>query len=219
MGLIKAVMFDLDGVIVDTATYHFLAWRKLCLELGYNLSKDENEFLKGLSREESLSKILNLSNLNVSEHKFKECLNYKNTYYLEFIEDISSKDILPGVRTFLEYLKKKSIKISLCSSSKNAKKIIQKLELNSFFNFIVDGNDIKKSKPDPEIFLRASKKLDVKPEYCLVFEDAQSGINAANEAGMLVIGIGDKKKLRNTEYCLSSFKEIPDVFKKTFFNE
>lgn len=219
MGLIKAAMFDLDGVVADTTKYHFLAWEKLSLEIGYNLSENENESLKGLSREESLSKILDFSNINLSKQKFKDCLVAKNSYYLQFIEGISSKDILPGVKKFLINLKSNCIKVSLCSSSRNAKKIVQKLGLLKFFDFVVDGNDIKKSKPNPEIFLIASEKLKIKPKNCLVFEDAQSGINAAKNAGMFVIAIGNKKNLRNAEHYFPSFQNIPNNLIRNFFNE
>ena len=219
MGLIKAVMFDLDGVIVDTSNYHYLSWKKLCLELDYNLNESGNDFLKGLSREDSLIKIIDLANISLPEEKFKECLIKKNSYYLDFINNISPKNILPGVLSFLRYLKKKSIKISLCSSSKNAKFVLEKLDMISLFDIIVDGNDIKMGKPDPEIFLIASKKLVTEPKNCLVFEDAQSGIDAANKAGMTVVGIGNKNKLKNLKYCFPGFLKIPDHLINYFFNE
>ncbi len=219
MGLIKAVMFDLDGVIVDTSNYHYLSWKKLCLELDYNLNESGNDFLKGLSREDSLIKIIDLANISLPEEKFKEYLIKKNSYYLDFINNISPKNILPGVLSFLRYLKKKSIKISLCSSSKNAKFVLEKLDMISLFDIIVDGNDIKMGKPDPEIFLIASKKLVTEPKNCLVFEDAQSGIDAANKAGMTVVGIGNKNKLKNLKYCFPGFLKIPDHLINYFFNE
>ena len=218
MSLIKAVMFDLDGVIVDTSNHHYLSWKKLCLELGYNLTETGNEFIKGLSREDSFLKIVDMANITFSEEKFKEYLIKKNSYYLNLINTITPKNILPGVESFLRYLKKKSIKISLCSSSKNAKLVLRKLDLIHFFDFIIDGNDIKMSKPNPEIFLTASKKLKAEPKDCLVFEDSQSGIDAANNAGMIVMGIGNKNKLKNLEYCFPNFLKIPDHLKKRFFN-
>ena len=219
MCLIKAVMFDLDGVIVDTSNYHYLSWKKLCLELDYNLNESENDFLKGLSREDSLLKIIDLAKISLPEEKFKEYLIKKNSYYLDFINNISPKSILPGVLSFLRYLKKKSIKISLCSSSKNAKFVLEKLDMISLFDIIVDGNNIKMGKPDPEIFLIASKKLVTEPKNCLVFEDAQSGIDAANKAGMTVVGIGNKNKLKNLKYCFPDFLKVPDHLINYFFNE
>ena len=203
MSLIKAVLFDLDGVIVDTSNHHFLAWKKLCLKFGHNLTETENEFIKGLSREESLIKIIDFANLSFSEEKFNQYLIKKNSYYLDLINTISPKNILPGVKIFLKYLKKKSIKTSLCSSSKNAKLVLKKLDLISFFDFIIDGNDITMGKPNPEIFL--------------VFEDAQSGIDAANKAGMVVFGIGNKNNLKNLEYCFTDFLKITDNLKNKFF--
>ena len=217
MSLIKAVLFDLDGVIVDTSNHHFLAWKKLCLKFGHNLTETENEFIKGLSREESLIKIIDFANLSFSEEKFNQYLIKKNSYYLDLINTISHKNILPGVKIFLKYLKKKSIKTSLCSSSKNAKLVLKKLDLISFFDFIIDGNDIKMGKPNPEIFLTASKKLKTEPKNCLVFEDAQSGIDAANNAGMVVFGIGNKNNLKNLEYCFTDFLKITDNLKNKFF--
>ncbi len=217
MSLIKAVLFDLDGVIVDTSNHHFLAWKKLCLKFGHNLTETENEFIKGLSREESLIKIIDFANLSFSEEKFNQYLIKKNSYYLDLINTISPKNILPGVKIFLNYLKKKSIKTSLCSSSKNAKLVLKKLDLISFFDFIIDGNDIKMGKPNPEIFLTASKKLKMKPKNCLVFEDAQSGIDAANNAGMVVFGIGNKNNLKNLDYCFTDFLKITDNLKNKFF--
>ena len=217
MSLIKAVLFDLDGVIVDTSNHHFLAWKKLCLKFGHNLTETENEFIKGLSREESLIKIIDFANLSFSEEKFNQYLIKKNSYYLDLINSISPKNILPGVKIFLKYLKKKSIKTSLCSSSKNAKLVLKKLDLISFFDFIIDGNDITMGKPNPEIFLTASKKLKTKPKNCLVFEDAQSGIDAANNAGMVVFGIGNKNNLKNLEYCFTDFLKITDNLKNKFF--
>jgi beta-phosphoglucomutase len=211
---IKGVIFDLDGVIVDTAKFHFLAWKKLANDLGFDFTELQNEELKGVSRVRSLEKILKWGNTSLSEDKFKEKMAEKNDNYLSYITNLSSKDILPGVPRIIDFLSEQNIPISLGSASKNARPILEKTGLMEKFHAIVDGNDVSKAKPDPEVFLIAAEKIGVAQENCLVFEDSVAGVQAANIAGMISIGIGEKDVLHEADYVFSSFEEIEIDFIK-----
>ncbi|WP_417886135.1 beta-phosphoglucomutase [Zunongwangia sp.] len=211
----KAVIFDLDGVIVDTAKYHFLAWRKLANDLGFDFTKAQNEELKGVSRVESLKKILNWGNKELSEEEFNHQMKLKNDNYLSYIDKMDESEILPGVQKILDFLKENNIPYALGSASKNAKHILEKIHLKNSFTAIVDGTDVSKAKPDPEVFLIAAKRLQRNPEQCIVFEDAVAGIEAANRGGMLSIGIGEEKTLFEANYIFNDFTEISiEFFKK-----
>lgn len=192
---IKAFIFDLDGVIVDTATYHYRSWQHLCKSFGFEFSEADNEQLKGASRMHSLEIILELAGETRSEEeKIRMCAE-KNTWYLESIKEITNQDTLPGVQAFIKLAREANYLIALGSASKNAIAIINQLGLTSFFDVMVDGNMVTKGKPDPEGFLLAAQKLCVKPNHCLVFEDAAKGIQAARKAGMYTVGIGDPRHL------------------------
>jgi len=193
--LISACIFDLDGVIVDTAHYHFLAWKRLAHELGYDLTPTDNERLKGVSRMQSLEIVLELGGVTASEHDKELMANKKNTWFNDYIERMMPEEIFPGVKQLIRELKSKGIKVGLASSSKNAKTVIQTLRIQHEFDAIVDGTMIKYSKPHPEIFLLTAQKLHVKPEECLVFEDAEAGVEAALAAGMKCVGVGDAQRL------------------------
>ena len=193
--MINACIFDLDGVIVDTAHYHFLAWKRLAKELGYELTVSDNERLKGVSRMQSLEIVLELGGVTVSEHQKELMANKKNTWFNDYIERMVPEEIFPGVKQMLQELKAKGIKVALASSSKNAKTVIHTLRIQNDFDAIVDGTMITHSKPHPEIFLLAAHKLNVKPEECLVFEDAEAGVEAALAAGMKCVGVGDARTL------------------------
>ena len=208
----KAFIFDLDGVIVDTAKYHYLAWRKMANLLGFDISLTQNEALKGVSREASLQKILTWGNKELSKEDFEKCLKQKNEDYLAYISKMTASDILVDVKKTLVFLKDQGQQIALGSASKNARLILEKMELMPFFKVIVDGNDVTKGKPDPEVFLTAASKLGVAPENCIVFEDAVAGIEAANKGGMLSIGIGDKEGLKEAAYVFTDFTEISTAF-------
>jgi len=203
-----SALFDLDGVIVDTAKYHFLAWKKIASNFGYELSKENNEKLKGVSRPKCLKIILELSNFDLNENSFSYYLNKKNEIYLEYIKNINSENLLPGISEALNYLKEKNIKIGIGSASKNAIFILEKLKLVQFFDVIIDGNQIVNSKPDPEVFLKGSKALGVLPETCVVFEDSDSGIQAAKAAKMTAIAIGTPEKFSNYDFCFTNFLKI-----------
>lgn len=194
--MIKACIFDLDGVIVDTAHYHFLAWQRLATELGTVLTKEDNERLKGVSRMESLEIILEIGDIHLSAQEKERMATKKNGWFVEYIEEIKPDEIFPGVSELIASLRKKGVKIGLASSSKNAQRVIELLQIGNLFDTVVDGTMIKKTKPDPEIFLLAAARLGVQPADCLVFEDAEAGVEAARSAGMKCIGVGSIEQLK-----------------------
>lgn len=193
--MFKAVIFDLDGVLVDTADLHFDAWQKVSIEYGLSCGINMIDGLKGVSRAKCLEMIIKQSNRNISESMKIDILTKKNDLYLEKIKSISGFDILPGVNEILKFLERHHIKIALGSASKNADFILTKTELGNYFDAIVDGNMISNAKPDPEVFLRAAELINISPHDCLVIEDAKSGVEAAKRAGMQVIGVGEEKLL------------------------
>jgi len=205
---IRACIFDLDGVIVDTAHYHFLAWKRLANELGFDLSVEENERLKGISRTESLEILLKLGGISLSDLEKEKLANKKNTWFVDYIERMVPEEIFPGVRQLIDKLRTKGIKVALASSSKNAKTVIQLLHIHQSFDVVVDGTMIMHSKPDPEIFLLAAKKLNLDPKQCLVFEDAEAGVEAALAAGMKCIGIGSIDQLGKANKVLAKTGEF-----------
>ena len=204
----KTFIFDLDGVIVDTAKYHFLAWQRLASQLGIEFTPEHNEELKGVSRVKSLELILAIGNLEASQEDKNKWLNQKNTEYLSYIDDIDQSEILPGILPILEYLKTKRHNIVLGSASKNARPILEKTNVLHFFNGIIDGNDVTNAKPDPEVFLQGAKKMNANPRNCIVFEDSVVGIQAANIANMISIGIGDKEVLQEADFVFPDFTHI-----------
>lgn len=204
----KGVIFDLDGVIVDTAGLHFLAWRKLANDLGFDISEEQNEQLKGISRVESLKRILEWGEVTLTQDQFMEQMAIKNDNYLSRVSTMNEKDILPGVTKIINYLGECNVPIALGSASKNARKVLDKTGLHQRFQAVIDGNDVNKPKPDPEIFLMAATRLKVAPEDCIVFEDSIAGIKAANIAGMVSIGIGEKRALHEADYVFRNFNEI-----------
>jgi beta-phosphoglucomutase len=201
--LIKAVIFDLDGVIVDTAHYHFLAWKRLAKELGIELTEEHNEKLKGVSRMQSLEIILQLGGVSLSQHDKERLANKKNTWFVDYLERMAPEEIFPGVRQLIRELRNKGIKVALASSSKNARTVIQLLHIQEAFDTVVDGTMIAHSKPDPEIFLLAAARLNLDPSECLVFEDAEAGVEAALRAGMKCIGVGSAAQLGKANRVIS----------------
>ncbi len=201
-------IFDLDGVIVDTAKYHYLAWKNLADELGISFTEEDNEKFKGVSRKRCLELLLEMGNISVSKEQFETWLQDKNEDYLKYISNMDESEILPDVPKVLGYLKGIGIPMALGSASKNAISILEKVELMPYFDTIVDGTQVTKAKPDPEVFLIAAKKLGVEPKNCVVFEDALAGIEAANTAGMKSIGIGDVNILSDADYGFNNFTEI-----------
>ena len=213
-----AFIFDLDGVIVDTAKYHYLAWRNLANALGFDFTEAQNELLKGVSRIQSLEILLSIGKVKLSEEKKQALLLQKNKEYLEYVNKMTSEEILPGVNDLLNFLEINDIKYALGSASKNAPLILEKVGLLNRFTAIVDGNDVSKAKPDPEVFLIGAKKLGMNPEYCVVVEDAIAGIQAANEAKMISIGIGDVNVLNEADYVFKDMTAITPDFLKNLMN-
>ena len=208
----KAFIFDLDGVIVDTAKYHFLAWQKLAHELGIEFTPEHNEELKGVSRVRSLDIILNLGKITASQEDKNKWLIQKNEEYLSYLVDMDESEILSGVLPVLHYLKDHSQLIALGSASKNARPILEKTGILPLFDAIVDGNDVANAKPDPEVFIRAAKLLNVSNENAIVFEDSVAGVQAANIAKMTSVGIGDANILHEAKYIFKDFTFIDVSF-------
>jgi beta-phosphoglucomutase len=206
--VIKACIFDLDGVIVDTAHYHFLAWKRLANELGVKFTEEDNERLKGVSRLRSMEIIMELGGITLSQHDKEMLANKKNTWFVDYVERMVPEEIFPGVKYLITKLREKGIKIGLASSSKNAKTVIHLLRIQNEFDAVVDGTMITHSKPDPEIFLLAAKKLGVDPKDCLVFEDAEAGVEAAVAAGMQCVGIGIYDQLHKANKILKKTGEF-----------
>ncbi|WP_179375153.1 beta-phosphoglucomutase [Winogradskyella wichelsiae] len=215
----KGFIFDLDGVIVDTAKYHFLAWQQLAKGLGINFTEEENEQLKGVSRVRSLEKILAWGNKTISQELFNDLMGKKNEEYLGYIAEMDESEILPDVPKVLKFLKENKQPISLGSASKNARTILERVHIMSDFDAIVDGNDVTKAKPDPEVFLIAAKEINMKPENCIVFEDSVAGVEAANTANMISIGIGSKTILGHADYVFNDFTEISEDFLKSLIEK
>ncbi|WP_280768136.1 beta-phosphoglucomutase [Salipaludibacillus daqingensis] len=204
----KAILFDLDGVIVDTAKHHFQAWKQLANELGFSFTEEDNERLKGVSRMDSLNILLEIGQIEKSETEKKELAAKKNERYVDSISTMNETEILPGVEHFLNELKNNNIPFALGSASKNAPTILKKIGLFEKFDAIIDGNSITNAKPDPEVFLLGAKELSVNAKSCVVFEDAQSGIEAGKAAGMYVVGVGDSRVLKGADDYIKSMEEM-----------
>ena len=208
MTKVKACLFDLDGVIVDTAIYHFQAWRRLANELGFDFTEHQNEQLKGISRMESLDLILGWGNVTLTEEEKQDWATRKNSWYLELVKEMTSNEVLPGVKDFLDILKENNIKIALGSASKNSKLILERIEMLSYFDAIIDGNNITKGKPNPEVFLLGAEATNCKPEECVVFEDALAGVQAGKAGGMKVVGVGSPEILIEADIVIATFEEM-----------
>lgn len=215
----KAFIFDLDGVIVDTAKYHFLAWQKLAQQLGIDFTPEHNEELKGVSRVRSLEIILALGNITASQEDKEMWLKQKNDEYLSYLVTMDESEVLPGVLPVLDYLKQHNQKIVLGSASKNAKPILEKAKVIDYFDAVVDGNDVSNAKPDPEVFLQGAKKVNFPNEKCIVFEDSVAGIQAANNAGMTSVGIGEENILHEAHFVFSDFTFIDLNFIQNLINK
>lgn len=208
----KAFIFDLDGVIVDTAKYHFLAWQKLANTLGIEFTHEHNEQLKGVSRVRSLEIILDLGKVEASDAQKNEWLIQKNEDYLSYINTMNESEILPDVIRVLEFLKAQQQPIVLGSASKNARPILEKVNILHYFDAIVDGNDVSNAKPDPEVFLVGAQKVNQPNENAIVFEDSVAGVEAANIAGMTSIGIGEKDVLNEAYFVFENFTKMSNEF-------
>ena len=187
---IKAFIFDLDGVIVDTAIYHYQAWKRLANELGFDISEEFNERLKGVSRTDSLDIILAHGNLSLPDEEKTRLAAQKNEWYLELISRMTSDDILPGVAQFFSQVRRAGLLTALGSVSKNAPLILERIGMTNVFDAVIDGNKLTKGKPDPEVFTKGAGELGVPPAECVVFEDAVAGVEAGKRGGMFVVGLG-----------------------------
>jgi beta-phosphoglucomutase len=203
---LKAVIFDLDGVITDTSEYHYQAWKRLADEEGIPFNRDDNDKLRGVSRKECL-KIL-LKGKQVSAEQFQEMMDRKNRYYVELLRQMTSENILSGAKEIVLELKKRGIKTAIASVSKNTRTVLQGTEIEDLFDVIADGHSVKNTKPAPDIFLFAAKELGIKPEDCIVVEDAEAGIDAALAGNMLPIGIGPEERVGKARY---RFKKTGDI--------
>ncbi len=207
---IKGFVFDLDGVITDSAEYHFLAWQALAEDLGIVIDREFNEQLKGVSRMDSLERILKYGEKDqLFTKQEKEMLtDKKNEHYVSLIKDVTEKDLLPGIADFLLELKNQHMKLALASASKNGPFLLEKLGVKSMFDTIVDPTQLAKGKPDPEIFKKGAEQLGLSVEECVGVEDAPAGITAIKAAGMFSVGIGSKESLSDADYLISSTKEL-----------
>lgn len=205
---LKGCIFDLDGVIVDTAKYHFMAWRRLAKELGFVFTIEDNEALKGVSRMASLEILLNKGGVHATDKEKETFAARKNGWYVEFISGMTPEEILPGSVKLLKALRKEGILTAIGSASKNAGTILDGIGLRSMFDVIIDGNKIHKAKPDPEVFLKGAEEMKLSPSSCIVFEDAQAGIEAAIAGGMKCIGVGSPELLGRADLVIPDLSKI-----------
>ncbi len=205
---IKACLFDLDGVIVDTAKYHYKAWKKMANALGFDFSEKENEQLKGVSRMDSINLILGWGGITLSDSDKAKWASQKNDWYLEYLQQMDKKEILPGALELVQELKAKGYRIALGSSSKNAVLALSKVEMLSYFEAIIDGTKTTRSKPDPQVFQMGAAALNCQPAECIVFEDAESGVAAAIAGGFYAVGMGSPDNLGKAHIVLSSLKGV-----------
>jgi len=208
MSNLKACIFDLDGVIVDTAVYHYKAWRRLANQLGFDFTEAQNEELKGISRIESLKIILNWGGVSKNNDEMQELATLKNTWYVNMITKMTPNEILPGAKEFLELAKENHYLTALGSASKNSETILKQIGLAHMFDVLVDGNKVTKSKPNPEVFLVGAQELGVKPEECVVFEDAIAGVEAAKRGNMKTVGIGKTDVLSEADLVIEGLFEM-----------
>jgi beta-phosphoglucomutase len=208
MSDIKACIFDLDGVIVDTAVYHYKAWKRLANQLGFDFTEEQNEQLKGVSRVRSLQLILQWGGVTKTEAEQEQLATLKNTWYVDMISHMTPAEILPGAKEFLESCRAAGLKTALGSASKNSMTILDKINISGLFDAIIDGNKVSKPKPDPEVFLKGAEELGIAPVNCVVFEDAIAGIEAAKNGGMKAVGIGSPSVLTEADLVVSGLDKM-----------
>lgn len=206
--MIKGLIFDLDGVVVNTAVYHFQAWNRLANSLGFEFTEEDNERLKGVSRMESLNILLEIGGLTLPTKEKLRLASVKNEWYKEFINQMTASEILPGVTNFIDLVKSHGYQTALGTASRNAPLILERIGMQKTFDAIIDGNQVTKAKPDPEVFLKASAALNLEPSQCVVFEDAIAGLEAAHRAGMKCIGVGDQKTLTEADRVIPGFVNV-----------
>lgn len=204
--MLRGFIFDLDGVLTDTAEYHYRGWKRLADEEGIPFTREDNEHLRGIPRRESL--MLILKGRTYPEEKIQQMMERKNNYYLEFIREISPKDLLPGARELLEEIRSTGMKSALGSASKNAPDVIQRLGIADLLDAISDGSSVERQKPAPDLFLHAAKQLGLSPTDCVVVEDAAAGIQAALAGGFRTLGLGPRERVGQAELVLDSLKGV-----------
>lgn len=216
--MIKGFIFDLDGVLTDTAEYHYQAWKRLADKLGIPLNHEMNEQLKGISRMDSLERILALGNQTekYSVEEKEQLANEKNEDYKKLILNVTPNDLLPGIANLLADLKKENMRLALASASKNGPVIMEKLGIADLFDTVVDPASLANGKPDPEIFIKGAEQLQLRPEECVGVEDAQAGIESINAAGIFSVGVGTKEMMKNADYAVSDTSELKlsDILKR-----
>ena len=217
--MIKGFIFDLDGVITDTAELHYLAWKKLSDDMGWAFDREVNEKLRGVSRMDSIHIIKDHNNAQVSEAKLVELTTRKNNIYVDSLDQMSPKDYLSGAQELLTLLRQEGFKVALGSASKNSIKVLSQLEATKFFDVIGDGNSVSKSKPAPDIFLYGAKKLDLQPNECIVYEDAEAGIDAAKAGGFYTVGIGPEERVGHADVRFDTMKEATLFAVKAHFKD
>lgn len=205
---IRGCIFDLDGVIVDTAQYHFLAWKRLAGQLGIPFTEEDNERLKGVSRMDSLEIILEIGGTSLSEEMKRKYAGLKNDWYVDYISRMTPEEILPGSIEFINELREAGIKTALGSASKNSPMILERLGISHLFDAVADGNLVAKAKPDPAVFLAAARMISLNPAQCVVFEDAAAGVQAALNAGMTCVGVGSQEILCQAHYIIKGLYEM-----------
>ena len=217
--MIKGFIFDLDGVITDTAELHYDAWKKLADEMGWEFDRDVNEKLRGISRMDSIKVIMDHNGVSLDENKIVGLATKKNDIYVNSLDGMTQEDYLPGARELLTHLRSEGFSVALGSASKNANKVLQQLKATHYFDVIGDGNSVSKSKPAPDIFLFASEKLGLRPENCIVFEDAEKGIDAAKAGNFLSVGIGPEERVGHADIRFNTMKEATLFEVKSHFKD
>lgn len=217
--MIKGFIFDLDGVITDTAELHFQAWKKLSNDMGWQFDREVNEQLRGVSRMDSINIIKDYNNAKVAEEKLAELANLKNDIYVASLDQMTPNDYLPGAQELLNLLRVEGFKVALGSASKNSTKVLKQLDANKYFDVIGDGNSVSKSKPAPDIFLFGAKQLGLEPEECIVYEDAEAGIDAAKAGGFHSVGIGPTDRVGHADVQFETMKEATLFAVKSHFSE
>jgi beta-phosphoglucomutase len=208
IGKMKLAIFDLDGVLVDTAKYHYLAWKRLATQYGFDFTEVDNERLKGVSRMRSLEILLEIGGLNVDEATQEAMAAQKNAWYVEYISRLDESELLPGAADYVRYLRSRGVMTAIGSASKNTAMILERLGIADLFDVVIDGTRTKKAKPDPEVFALAAQSLGIDPQDCVVFEDAVAGIQAAHRGGMGVVGIGKPDKLGEADAVVPGLAQL-----------
>jgi beta-phosphoglucomutase len=209
---VRGAIFDLDGVLVDTAKYHYLAWKRLAGELGFDFTEENNERLKGVSRTRSLEILLETGGVSMDEAEKAAAAEKKNAWYVEYLRGLDESALLPGSREFLSVLREGGILRGLGSASKNAPFILERLGISGLFNAVIDGTQTSRAKPDPEVFLKCARALKLPPSCCVVFEDSLAGIEAAKAGGMRAIAVGKQENLSGAEKYITSLEDMLDMF-------